>query len=55
LIADLPARERRVLSASDAAIVRSGVRHCARAGARCRVIVVDHPIRESVGGVQTME
>ena len=47
--------ERRVLSAADAAIVPSGVTHSARAVARCRAIIVDHPVRASVGGVQTME
>ena len=42
---------RRVLTAGDAAIVT----HSARAVARCRAIIVDHPVRASVGGVQTME
>jgi len=47
--------ERRVLRAGDAAIVPSDVQHSARALARCRALIVDHPVRDSVGGVQTME
>jgi quercetin dioxygenase-like cupin family protein len=47
--------ERRILSAGDAAIVPSGASHSARAVARCRAIIIDHPVREAVGGVQTME
>jgi hypothetical protein len=36
-------------------VLEGDVSHSARAVARCRAIIVDHPVRESVGGVQTME
>jgi hypothetical protein len=34
-------------------VVPAEVPHSARAVGRCRVIVVDFPVRESVGGVST--
>jgi len=40
-----------VLRAGDAAVVRADVEHAARVRGHCRAIVVDYPIRESVGGV----
>jgi len=41
----------RVLRAGEAAVVPPGVEHSARARGPCRAIVVDHPTRDSVGGV----
>jgi quercetin dioxygenase-like cupin family protein len=45
------ADERRVLEPGAAAVVPAGERHSVRALSPCRVIVVDHPVRASVGGV----
>jgi quercetin dioxygenase-like cupin family protein len=47
------AQDSRVLAAGTAAVVPAGERHSVRALAACRVIVVDHPVRTSVGGVPT--
>jgi quercetin dioxygenase-like cupin family protein len=41
----------RVIGAGQAAIVPTEVVHGARAVSACRAIVVDHPTRDSVGGV----
>src|SRR5262245_14150729 len=43
----------RLVRAGDAAVVPAEVPHSARAERRCRAIVVDYPVRESVGGVST--
>jgi len=45
--------ETAVVHAGDAAVVPSEVPHSARAVTACRVVVVDYPLRESVGGVPT--
>lgn len=44
---------KRVVGAGNAAVVPAEVEHSARAASHCRVITVDYPIRESVGGVST--
>jgi len=41
----------RVVRAGQAAVVESQVKHAARAITDCRLITVDHPTRDSVGGV----
>jgi len=41
------------LRPGEAMVVPAEVEHAARTGAGCRAIVVDYPIRESVGGVPT--
>jgi quercetin dioxygenase-like cupin family protein len=43
--------ESRTLRAGEAAVVPAGERHSVRATEPARVIVVDHPRRDSVGGV----
>jgi quercetin dioxygenase-like cupin family protein len=43
--------ETRVLRAGEAAVVPPDAEHSARAVTDCRAIVVDHPVRDSVGGV----
>jgi quercetin dioxygenase-like cupin family protein len=43
--------ETRVLGPGCAAVVPPGARHAARALTAVRAIVVDHPRRESIGGV----
>ncbi len=43
--------EVRVLGPGEVAVVPSDVEHSARAVTDCRAIVVDHPTRDSVGGV----
>jgi mannose-6-phosphate isomerase-like protein (cupin superfamily) len=40
-----------IVRAGDAAVVPAHVEHSASALQRCRAIVVDHPIREQVGGI----
>jgi quercetin dioxygenase-like cupin family protein len=45
------AGDSRVLGAGAAAVIPAGERHSVRALSPCRVIVVDHPVRASVGGV----
>jgi quercetin dioxygenase-like cupin family protein len=45
------ADEVRVLHAGQAAVIPPNVEHSARAVIACRAIVADHPLRESVGGV----
>ena len=42
-----------VLRAGDAAVVPANVEHGAGAVGRCRAIVVDYPVRDTVGGVDT--
>ena len=42
-----------LVHAGDAAVVLTGVAHAVRAVTSCRLLVVDHPQRESVGGVPT--
>jgi quercetin dioxygenase-like cupin family protein len=39
--------------AGDVAIVPSQIEHAVRAATACRLLVVDYPLRESVGGVPT--
>jgi quercetin dioxygenase-like cupin family protein len=41
----------RVLRAGEAAVVPADVEHSAAAIGRCRVIVVDHPARDTVAGI----
>jgi len=43
----------RTVRAGDAAVVPAEVEHSARAEVPSRVIVVDYPLRDSVGGVST--
>jgi quercetin dioxygenase-like cupin family protein len=43
----------KVIHAGHAVIVPAGEAHSVRALGPCRVIVVDHPVRTSVGGVDT--
>jgi quercetin dioxygenase-like cupin family protein len=43
----------RLLRAGEAAIVPAGMEHALSAPGPCRAIVVDHPVRERVGGVAT--
>jgi quercetin dioxygenase-like cupin family protein len=40
--------------AGDAVVVPGGEEHAARAVSACRVLVVDYPVRESVGGVSIL-
>ena len=42
-----------LVHAGDAAVVPSGEAHAVRAVTSCRLLVVDHPRRDSVGGVST--
>jgi quercetin dioxygenase-like cupin family protein len=42
-----------VIAAGQAFVVPAGEQHAVRALTRCRVIVVDWPVRASVGGVDT--
>lgn len=41
----------RVLRAGEAAVVPAGVKHSAGAREACRAIVVDHPARDRVAGI----
>jgi quercetin dioxygenase-like cupin family protein len=43
--------ETRRVRPGGAAVVPAGVEHSVRAVTQCRAIVVDHPLRDSVGGV----
>jgi quercetin dioxygenase-like cupin family protein len=43
----------RVLRPGQAVVVPSGDRHSVRALTHCRALVVDHPVRASVGGLAT--
>lgn len=43
----------RALAAGQAAVVPSNVEHSARALSPCRVIIVDSPVRQAVGDVDT--
>jgi mannose-6-phosphate isomerase-like protein (cupin superfamily) len=43
----------RVVGAGEAVVVPSKVEHAARATSPCRVIIVDSPVRETVGRVDT--
>jgi quercetin dioxygenase-like cupin family protein len=43
----------RVVGTGEAVVVPGGEMHSVRALDTCRVIVVDHPVRTSVGGVDT--
>ena len=43
----------RVVRAGEAAVVPAGTEHALSALGPCRAIVVDHPVREEVGGVST--
>jgi unsaturated pyranuronate lyase len=43
--------EVRILRGGEAAVVPPNVAHSARAVTECRAIVADHPVRESIGGV----
>ena len=43
----------RVVGAGEAVVVPGGETHSVRALDACRVLVVDHPVRSSVGGVDT--
>jgi quercetin dioxygenase-like cupin family protein len=43
----------RVLRAGQALVVPAGETHAIRALGPCRAIVVDHPVRTSVGGLDT--
>jgi quercetin dioxygenase-like cupin family protein len=45
------AGETRLVRAGGAAVVPAEVEHSVRAVTACRAIVVDHPVRDSVGGV----
>ena len=40
-----------VVRAGQAAVVPAGVEHSARANGPCRAIVVEHPLRQFVGGI----
>lgn len=44
--------EMRRLQAGDAAVVPANVQHAAAASEACRVIVVDHPVRDEVAGIK---
>lgn len=41
----------RVVRAGQAAVVPAGVEHSARTSGPCRAIIVDYPLRDSVGGI----
>jgi quercetin dioxygenase-like cupin family protein len=46
------AGEARTVAAGSAVVVPSNAEHAVRAERRCRVIVVDHPVRHMVGGAK---